>query len=244
MTASLLFAGVGVAVAQGPEVYSLNVVGFQKVTVASNTKMMAATPFLRSPGNLDHVVGAQLTAGKSELSADIIATWNVVSQKYDRFWLRAADSNWYTVGATSVRATNVFLNPTTGFFIIDQKSTGRTEAVVLSGDVVDTPVATNALLQGMNLVSYPFSSSIDLNRSGLTNGRAGKSEFSSDIVSIWNPTSQVYRRYWLRNTDKKWYTVSAQSQIATGSIGGGQAFFYQRTTNVPFNWVEVKPYTL
>jgi hypothetical protein len=167
-----------------------------------------------------------------------------VSQKSDRFMLRSADSNWWTVEASPKRATNVFLNPQTGFYIIDQKSTSQTEIVVLSGDVVDDPVVTNALLQGMNLVSYPFSSSIDLNNTGLTNGRAGKSELSSDIVAIWDPTGQVYRRFMLRSADKKWWTVSASPSVATVSVGAGQAFFYQRTTNVTFNWVEVKPYTL
>jgi hypothetical protein len=232
------------APAQTDEVFSLNVVGFQKITVTSNTRVMVATPFIRNPNTLDDVIGQQLTPGRSEGSADNIYMWNVVSQQYDRYIRPLTDSNWWVVSLTPVRATNVFLTPQTGFYIQDVKSTSQTETVILSGDVVDSPVVTNALVYGLNLVSYPYSCSIDINSSGLTNGRAGRSEGSSDVIYIWDPTGRLYRRYALISSNRKWWYVSTHPYVATVSVGAGQAFFYQRTTNSTFYWVETRPYSL
>lgn len=239
LVAVVALAGVGYA--QSGEVYSLNIVGFQKVTAHSQNLSMVSTPFVRSPATIDDVVGSQLHSGKSEIAADNILFWNAVSSRYDRYWLKTADLKWYTAGATPVLATNAFIYPSDGFWI---QNRSNTITAVFSGDVVDDGAATNSMIEGLNMVSYPFSANRDLNSTSLTNGLSGKSEIAADNVIVWDPTSLSYQRYWLKSTDKKWYTAGATPIIATVDLASGSAFWYQRRTNIVFSWVETRPYSL
>lgn len=229
--------GVSGVFAQTGEVYSLNVVGFQKLTAATGL-VLVSTPFERAPNTLDDVIGAQLTGGKAELTADQVVMWNAQAQSYEQFWLKSTDQKWYTLGGT--RATNTVITPQDGFWIRNRRLTNQT--VIVSGDVVDDTARTNILLVGLNLVSYPFSSEIQINSSGLTNGKTGKAELMADQIVIWDPASQSYQQYWLK-TDRKWYTLAGA--VATNVfVGGGRGFWYRNRNTNSFVWVEVRPYTL
>ncbi|HRZ11730.1 MAG TPA: hypothetical protein P5567_04660 [Kiritimatiellia bacterium] len=219
------------------EVYSVNVVGFQKGSATSNALTMTSTPFSKTSNNLDGVIGNQLTSGKTDGGADNVALWDSTNQTYKRYWLKSSDTNWYTLAGA--RATNVFVTTYDGIWIQSRRATNQT--VVFSGDVPEMDTATNFLQPGMNLVSYPFSTDIDINSSGLTNGKSGKTDGGADNIAIWDPASQAYTRYWLK-TDRKWYTLAGS--LATGvKVGAGRGFWYQNRTNVVFNWVEHRPYT-
>lgn len=239
VVAVLLAMGVLGAFAQTGEVYSLNVVGFQKLTAVSQGLVLVSTPFERSPNTLDDVIGPQLTGGKSEGVADKIVLWDTGAQTYRTYWLKAADSNWYNLSGQ--RATDVVLNVNQGFWIQNRRVTNQT--VIVSGDVVDDMVTTNIIVPGMNLLSYPFSTEVDINFSGLTNGTGGKSEGVADKIAVWNVQAQTYVQYWLKSADKKWYTLSGS--MATGVyVGGGRGFWYQRRGTTNFVWVEQRPYSL
>lgn len=217
------------------EVYSVNVVGFQKLTAVTGLTLVA-TPFSKTSNTLDGVVGAQLTAGKTAGQADNISIWNPVSQAYETYWLKTSDSNWYTSGG--VKATNR-VTPLQGMFITNRRPTNQ--IVVVSGDVPTQNRATNSLLPGLNLVSYPFSADIDINQSYLTNGKTGKVAGTADNILIWNPTTRAYEAYWLKS-DKKWYTSSGVL-ASNVRVGAGKGFWYLNRTNVVFAWVEPRPYT-
>ncbi len=240
VVAVLMVFGAGGVLAQTGEVYSLNVVGFQKLTAVSQGLVLVSAPFERSPNTLDDVVGPQLTGGKSEGSADLIATWDSAAQMYRRYWLKSSDGKWYAVGGGA--ATNVYIEPSDAFWLQNRRTTNQT--VIVSGDVVDSAAVTNVLVPGLNLVSYPFSAPVDLNSSALTNGKAGKSEGVADLVAIWNAMQQQYVRYWLRSSDKKWCTVGSSSPATNVFIGGGVGFWYQNRATSNFVWVETRPYSL
>lgn len=218
------------------EVYSVNVVGFQKLSMISTGLTLVQVPFSKESNTLDRAIGSQLTPGKTSISADNISLWNAVSQRYENCWLKLADSNWYTEAGAP--ATN-WLIPGQGMFVRNRATTGR--VVVVSGDVPEQDRVTNNLLPGLNMVSYPFSTDIDINNSGLTNGKSGKTSLSADNLLIWNTSTRMYDTYWLK-TDKKWYT--AGGSLASGvKVGAGVGFWYQNRTNVNFNWEEQRPYT-
>jgi hypothetical protein len=223
--------------AQTGEVYSLNVVGFQKLTAASNGLTMVSTPFLRTSNTLDDIVGGQLAAGKSSTLADNVLIWNKTNQSYDTYWLRT-DRVWFALSGSL--ATNTSLPTDAGFWIRNRRTTNQT--VVVSGDVVDYNAITNVLVPGLTMVSYPFSTDIDINRSSLTNGKNGKSSTLGDNITIWDAAVQGYQTYWLR-TDKVWRTLSGE--MATNVfVGSGKGFWYRNRNAANFNWVESRPYTL
>ncbi|MBP7829567.1 MAG: hypothetical protein KA248_06580 [Kiritimatiellae bacterium] len=220
------------------EVYSVNVVGFQKLTASSSTLTMLSVPFDKTTNNLDQVIGAQLTSGKSEGVADQIIIWDASLQKYQTYWLKSTDNYWYDL--SNQRATNVYIDTEDGFYIRNRASTNR--IVVVSGDVPEDSVITNVLVPGLSMVSYPFSTSVNINDSKLTNGLSGKSEGVADQVSVWNTATKKYEIYWLKQSDKKWYTLA--NVLATNVyVGSGAGFFYRNRNSLNFNWAEARPYT-
>lgn len=234
----VVFIAAVLSYAQTGEVYSLNIVGFQRLTAVSQGLTLVSTPFERSPNTLDDVIGPQLTGGKSEGVADLVTLWDATNQSYERYWLKASDSNWYNM--SGYRATNVYITPSKGLWIKSRRASNQT--VIVSGDVVADSAVSNTLVPGLSLVSYPFSTEIELNSSALTNGKAGKSEGAADVIALWDSASQLYVRYWLKSPDRKWYTM--QNVLASNVyIGGGRGFWYQNRDTVPFVWVERKPYS-
>ena len=218
------------------EVYSVNVVGFQKLAARSNGLTMVATPFSKQSNTLDGVVGPQLTPGKTSGSADLISVWDPVAQGYLEYWLKT-NYIWYT--SAGLPASNSSLTSAQGFFVTSRRATNQT--VVVSGDVPDVDAYTNTLRPGYNMVSYPFSTEIDINKSALTNGKTGKTSGSADLLSIWNSSSQQYAEYWLK-TNRIWHT-SGGVPASNVTVGAGKAFWYQNRNSVNFNWIEPRPYT-
>jgi len=239
----LVCAGIGIAagaaMAQSGEVYSLNIVGFQKVTRASGGMTMVSTPFWKATPPVQEVVGTQLVGGKNSGVADNILVWNKTNQTYATYWLNNSGV-WSDM--SGLPATNAMLTPDMGFWVRNRRTSNQT--VVVSGDVTDDAVVTNVLFSGMNLVSYPFSTDIDINLSGLTNGKSGKNSAGADNISIWNAVTQSYGTYWLNNS-RQWCDLGG-TPVSGVKVGSGVGFWYRnRNTNTAFiTWVEVRPYTL
>jgi hypothetical protein len=235
----LVLAGAMGVCAQTGEVYSLNVVGFQKLTAVSQGLVLVSTPFERSPNTLDDVIGPQLTGGKSEGVADQVIMWDAQSQQYERYWLKSGTNRWFTLYGQP--ATNAIILTRDGFWLRNQRTSNQ--VVIVSGDVVTGPAITNDLVPGLNLVSYPYSSQIDINQSALTNGKAGKSEGAADQLVLWDEAGKSYRRYWLRQSDRKWCTLTNTVAVNV-FVGGGVGFWYRNVNTNAFAWVETRPYTL
>lgn len=231
-----LVASAGLA--QTGEVYSLNVVGFQKVTAVSGGLTMVSTPFSRSPATIDDVIGDQMTRGKTEGSADNVIIWYPSSQTYSTYVLKT-DGFWYTLDGT--RATNTGIDTELGFWLRNRAVTDR--IVVVSGDVPEDDIATNVLLPGLSMVSYPFSTEVMINDSGLTNGLAGKTEGSADNIIIWDPDTRTYKTYVLKSSDHQWYDLS-NNKATNVFVGAGRGFWYRNRAGSNFEWVEARPYTL
>lgn len=228
-----------VAHAASNEVYSVNVVGFQKLDARSNGFMMVNVPFDAASNTLDGIIGTQLVGHKSSLYADNIMIWDPVTQSYSTYF-KKTDNLWYD-SANGLRATNVYITSDMGMWVRNRQATNQ--QVTLVGDVVDDSVITNVLLEGYNLVSYPFSSEININDSCLTNGYGHKSSLYADNIMLWDDAAQAYNTYFLK-TDKKWYDASNGILTTNTTIGQGKGFWFRRRGAGDLNWVEQKPYNL
>lgn len=218
------------------EVYSVNVVGFQKVSARSNGLSMVSVPFSKQSNTLDDVIGNQLTANKSSGLADQIQLWDPVAQTYNTYYLWT-NGLWYTLAG--VRATNTAITTQVGMFVRNRRTTNQ--VVVVSGDVPEGDTATNLIVQGLNLVSYPFSTDVDVNKCNLTNGKPSKSSGTADQIQLWDSANQKYDTYYLW-TNRQWYTLTGT--LATNvRVGAGRGFWYRRNSTTNYSWVESRPYT-
>ncbi len=229
------------------EVYSVNVVGFQKITVISNGLTFGSMPFDVQNNALSNVVRSGLQGGTGLLTGDNLYKWDVVTQRYVKCWLKTLDGNWHRDTTGNPVATNVFLSPGEGYIIVRPATRITNTMVVVAGDVVNDGAVTNTLVEGLNLVSYPYNIDINLTNMALkTQGASGSGVLSADLVQIFDPTSQRYIRYWLKTLDKNWHKEATGNPVATNVIvRQGVGFFYYRKASAgTFNWIENRPYTL
>ncbi|MFH0953344.1 MAG: hypothetical protein V1873_03340 [Verrucomicrobiota bacterium] len=240
--------------AQTGEVYSLNVVGFQKVSVkdASKPYTMSSTPFLATNANINQVIGPQLYGSNTFDNSDDILVWIATNQQYKKYYLlgNVGDTNYnnkwidYTTGEV---ATNANITPGMGFWVRGRAAV--TQTVVFAGDVVDAAAVTNPVITGYQILAYPYSTAIGINQMAFTNQGFGSNTYdNSDNLMLWIPTDQQYKKFYLlgnvgdTNYNNRWIDYTAGA-VATNVVPPGQAFWY-RHRGSPFNWVETKPYTV
>ncbi|MBN2564034.1 MAG: hypothetical protein JXQ75_24230 [Phycisphaerae bacterium] len=248
--ATVLVLSAILAQAQTGAVYSLNVVGFQKVSAEPSGFTMPGMPFDASDPEINQVLGEQLHAGANWALADRVIMWDSSSQSYDNYYYRNSakagiTNKWVYALADTTVTTDAFIRATDGFWVNAVYSS--TQTIVLVGDVVDDNVVTGSVIQGFNMVSYPFSTERDINEMGLTSGVAGANWALSDHLIVWDAQAKQYINFYYRNSSKagitnKWVNALADTVVATNIVNPGQGFWYQARSN--FNWVAVRPYTL
>ena len=232
----------GIAQAQSGAVYSLNVVGFQKVTVEPSALTMPGIPFDPASAELNDLIGDQLTAAKNEAGADNIYVWDAVAQEYKKYFLRSTiGDKWVSYTDPNVATTDAFLNVENGFWI--NASAVVTQELVLVGDVVNDAVVTNNIVAGLNMISYPFSTPMSINEIGLTGGTAAKNEAGADNIYVWDADSQQYIEFFFRSTvGNKWVAYTDPNTVASNVIDPAAGMWYNSIGS--FTWEAVRPYTL
>lgn len=234
-------------------VYSLNIVGFQKITVSSNDSYaLAAVPFVSDDPNINSVIGDQLTGGDSFDNSDDLLKWDASTQSYKNYFLLGdvGDTNYnfkWIDSSTGEVATDADLLASEGFWLRNRQST--TQTVVVVGDVVSASTVTNQIVPGYQLVAYPFSSEILINDASFTNGATGGDSFdNSDNIVKWNPDTQSYQNFFLLGNigdpqyNWKWIDNSTGEVAGNTYLKPGEGFWY-RHRGSGFNWVENRPYT-
>jgi hypothetical protein len=115
------------------------------------------------------------------------------------------------------------------------------------GDVVNDAAVTNTIVEGLQMISYPFSAPVVVSALTLTNGVAGTSVGTADNLIFYVPSNQSYKTYYLFSSGnpsfhRRWRDTSS---FATNvMVNPGQSFWYRSRTNTPLTWVEKRPYTL
>ncbi len=257
------FAFPQISLAQTSTVYSVNVVGFQKVVVPpydeSGGMQLLGVPFDAQPGTLDDIIGTHGHAGDNSAVADNVILYNPDApdaEKYQIFYLRNNPQMndtpmWRTVTPPQTWATNVFLQPNDGFWYVNRSAVSLTNVFI--GDVVaDEEIAIN-IVPGLQLISYPFSAPVQLHELGLTNGLSSDSSATADIITFYDATKPLglqYTQYYLRPDPQnqnipKWRYAGVPQHWATNVvIQPHQGFWYQSRAESSFMWTVSRPYSL
>lgn len=238
--AFVLCVAATTALAQEGEVYSLNVVGFQKMGYESGLELRA-NPF--DGQTIREVVGNDGVYGTSPTVADNVLLYDSFAQGYVTYYLRSHSSigrpEWIT---GSQWATNVYIDPGRGYFYRSRLGSPRTN--VVAGDVVLAAAVTNTVRPGLQLFAYPFTARTKLSDLNLKDGIYGTSPTVADNIMLWNPVSDSYTTYYLRSHSSighpEWITGS---QWATNVyVEPGQGFWFRSRSASPYEWVENTPY--
>ena len=233
--------------AQPNEDYSLNVVGFEKITAVSTNfdgYSLFSTPFnqdLTDPEarNIDHVLGPDGVGGEVPEVANNVLLYdptNMLSH-FSTYYLfyttqpgyEAYNWKWMSVSAGDL-ATNTFIQPGQGFWYINRSESDL--PIVLAGNVVDDAVVTNNIVPGLQLLSYPFSKPICMTDLTLTNGMGGEVPEAADNILLYDPTNVLshFSTYYLFYTTQpgyeaynwKWISVSAGDLATKSSSSQGR----------------------
>ena len=257
---AILFCGVlGAAtstLAQGP-VYSVNIVGIQKVSVDPNKYQLTCNPFAKTSNSLADVIGTQVDSGLAPNEADRVYVFDNTSNQYKTYFLYRDPNNsndpdndtWFTEGYQPASET---LTPGKGFFIQNAQG-GVTNVISFVGDVVSTPQISVQINPGLNQISYPYSTTINIAQLALKvpNGAVGATgPNEADNIYLWDADAGTYVRHFLYYDSSNPGDPDNNSWLTEGYlpppnpiIQPGQAFFYQRVSSAPaLNWVENKPY--
>ncbi|MDD3604751.1 MAG: hypothetical protein PHD86_06160 [Kiritimatiellae bacterium] len=231
-------------------VYSLNVVGFQKVAAVPTALTLAGNPFESPDPELNSLISTQLTAGASFGAADKILKWDADSQTYVKYYLRnnaraGVVNKWVLSTDEGIPTTNVFLNSDDGFFI--QTVASSTQQVVMVGDVVNDPEIQKSIPAALSLHSFPYSAPIAIKDMNMTNATAGASFGASDKLMVWDEAQQQYIKYYFRNNARagvvnKWVLSTDEGVETTDVINPNDGFWIQALSQ--FQWVAKRPYTL
>jgi hypothetical protein len=230
------------ALAQSGAVYSLNVVGFQKVNVQPSGLTLPGIPFEPDSAELNDVIGDQLTGAKNSAGADRIYIWDASTQEYKKYFLKSTLGNqWVSYDDTLNPTTNAFLDVSDGFWI--DASSSSSQEVILVGDVLNVDAVTNDVVNGLNMISYPFSTPKAINDLGLDTGTSAKNSAGADKIFAWDMASQQYVKFFFRSTlGDQWVSYDQTDTPATNIIDPSQGLWYDAIN--PFTWVATRPYTL
>ncbi len=226
------------AMAQTGPVYSVNMMGFQRIPLPSQGMVLAALPYEQPSRDINDVLEGQLTPGFDPGSADMAYFFDVDSQTYKTAYYYTDGSTTYWVDTdTELVATNPIVSGS-GFWVKNNQYI--TNNVVVFGDVITDPVVTNRVFPGLQLLSYPYSAPRAVNDLTLGSGAvAGETPESADALYLWDADAQQFITLYYY-FDNSWIEL-ATGNAATNVLTVGQGFWY-RHAGSGFDWVESKPY--
>ncbi|MFH0880456.1 MAG: hypothetical protein V2A34_12140, partial [Lentisphaerota bacterium] len=211
--------------------------GFVRLSIASNQSVLLALPFEPFSGLLGSVFTNQLTGASDESAADRILYWNSEQQQYAISYLN--DKSWFVSG-TSNEWSSQTLSVGKGFWIENRHGY---QNVFLGGKVVLASTQDVALLPGLNLVSYPFFSKIQVNDSHLAaHGAWG----ATNLAEADRIQSAEGENFWL--LDKPGHPADGMWLNETGGLAGLELFpyegvWYTRVLTNSYAWSEGRPYS-
>lgn len=238
----LLVVGLVVAVGIAQEVTSVNVVGYNKVTMPGNGAFtLVAVNFDAidpANANVKGIFGTQLRAGASPTSADKLYIYSPTTLKYTTLARKLSDGEYHnTVGFSSNPATNPAMTAGEAIWLKSYAGAPALDITIM-GEVVAVSTQEVPIQVGWQLLGYGFSSEIALNdlaflQSGAT---AGATPTAADNIYLYN--GSAYDKYALKASDGKWHsTVGFSSNPATtNKIDIGKGFWYQARN--AFTWKE------
>ena len=235
-------------------IYSMNTYGFKKITVPSNSYHMTAIPYHARPADVNSAIGPQLTGSDDPGAADKIIIWDMETQAYRSLYLlndvdgTNYDYKWIDTSQDPPGIATNELATGEGFWIRSQQP--HDQKVVLVGEIVTDPVYTNRIIPGLQMIAYPYSTAIELNKTTLAHGaQAGMGLEDADNIMMWNAVTRKFSYLYLlgdvgdTNYNFKWIDMSLDpDDVATIQLQPGEGFWYRHRGTNSYDWVETKPY--
>lgn len=183
--------------------------------------------------------------GSTAATADNIHVYTPGVGYQDYFYLGyvgspAYDYKW--VDSSFQIATNVY--PASSAFWYRSRSES-TVTNLMSGAV---PIADSTAVQiseGLQLIAWPYSTEMDINSVGLTNGVGGSTAATADNIHVYTPGEGYQDYYYLGYVgspayDYKW--VDSSFQIANEKISPAAGVWYRCRKSGGFTWTLDRPY--
>ena len=232
------------ALAQGTA--TLGTFGFTRVAKPAGKLNLVGNNFGDSASTLNEIAPVdQFNGARFADSADQVIVWDSSSQQYVTYALydNGTVKEWRLYSDFYGSAVNPAIPAGSGFWVDSQGSSSDTNLVV-SGSVVDASSITNQLISGLQMVAYPFSTTVDLNSTTLKDqGTGARFADSADQIIAWNSALQQYVTYALydNGTVKEWRKYSDfYSSPGAINLDLGAGFWYK--ANNAFTWIEANPY--
>jgi hypothetical protein len=250
MTAAVLACAA--TVASAATVTSANIVGYNKTSKVAGGLQIFGVSFGEDSTIDDLMSVDQFSGSLSFATSDQIITWDASSQQYVTYGLFDGSAfgqpkEWRLQSQffTGPSAGTTVLSAGTGIFV-KSPSTSADVDVVISGEVPLAEFSTNSIVPGLQLMAMPYTATVDLNDTGMTNGVGSLSFATSDQVLAWDDVAQGYVSYGLFDgtpygQPKEWRT---QAQFFVGAtsatINLGKGFWYNAQGS--YDWVQRNPY--
>jgi hypothetical protein len=256
ITTAVMFVVLGIAfniVAIAAEVPSVNIVGYNKLTLPPSNKLIlvginldAFDPTLKGVlGTNQLIPGTAFSYG----DADQVRTFNTGSQKYEFYAIRTNDylfHNCANLTEWMKPATNPPIVPGMGFWLKSSTTSTLPREITLIGQVVSVVTQSMNVVSGLQFLAYPFSCDINIQNTSFTNGANKGSQFdysTADQIVVWCATK--YQNYGLKSNGL-WYACNNLTEWigtpATTNIVMGQGFWYKKTKGIGYSWVETNKY--
>jgi hypothetical protein len=233
-----LVATMGMAASN--EVTSVNIVGYNTaIRPVGGTFNLIGVQFDAFDPTLLGVLGTnQLVAGVAPQFADRVYIYDPSLPGYKQYAMKTGTGSFYNTAAWSGSATNPPVPAGTAMWI--QSKTGTaSNMLTIAGEAVDVATQSVDIVQGFQLLAYPFSCEVDLNATSLkTVGTKGVAPQFADRVYVW--TGTTYNQYAL-HTSGEFRSTSTWSQPAGPiTIPLGTGFWYDAKNG--FAWQEANKY--
>ena len=213
LIATMVVLVAAVAVAQ--EVTSVNTVGFTKKLLDSGSRVLVSAPFdvINGEKTLENVVGTnQLTAAGHYLVADRVIMYDTSDGGgYQAYAMWDGDQQFYPCNNidewNNSLPTNPVIPEAAGFWVVAGSGTTGTNELALMGEVVSVQTQEIDIVEGYQLISYPFSSGIAIKDLDFENdGATANSHYlAADRIVVWE--GDHYQQYALF-TDNAWYAAN------------------------------------
>ncbi len=249
IVATLMLAGT-VAMAVDP-VYSVNSVGYQRLSVAQGLNMYAINWNLI--GGVDKVPidgmfdSSTLLAGDDLASSDNIYVWDTSMNGgqggYKQYYLWNGDRKWYEFMNDANPTTNA-LDRGQGFWLRHRAAATNT---LVAGEVPTEGTNVVMFAPGLNQFGSAYTANMVFNSATIAwAGNAGDDFASSDNINIWDPSLNGgqggYKQYYLWNGDSKWYEFLNDANPTTDSLPMGRGAWYRNRGGSSVSMSEARPY--
>ena len=253
LTMAAAFAVVTSVHAQEQSVYSVNIVGFQKVELADQSQFsLMSVPFDIGDGTLGDIFGTNTLYGSASPGlADRLRFWDTAEQVYvnvgvgpdGKFYRQTSGGGW----VSPLEEVNFEVELGEGFWIVSSGEAGSDRDVILAGDVIADESFSYNFFTGFHVLAFPFSAPIDLQDTSFASSGASASAApgAADRVRVWDRDEQAYVNYGL-GPDGNWYLQTSAGawvsplELADHTLQPGEAFFYFAQES--FTWTEPNPY--